>query len=63
VSAVYEYKVLQLNAAEALEDTLNTFAREGWRCKFQYVVQRWGGGHTLVVTLERKVGDPARQPS
>lgn len=53
--AIYEYKVLQLYAAEDLEHTLNYYARDGWRCKFQYVVDRWGGGKTLVVTLERKV--------
>ncbi len=52
---MYEYKVLKLSAAEVLEDALNEYAREGWRCKFQYVVEGFGGFTTLVVTLERKV--------
>lgn len=52
---MYEYKVLKLSAAEVLEDVLNEYAREGWRCKFQYVVEGFGGFTTLVVTLERKV--------
>ncbi|MBP2017518.1 hypothetical protein J2Z79_000901 [Symbiobacterium terraclitae] len=53
---MYEYKVLKLATAEELEDTLNAYARDGWRCKFQYVVEGFGGFTTLVVTLERKVG-------
>ena len=56
---MYEYKVLKLSAAEVLEDALNEYAREGWRCKFQYVVEGFGGFTTLVVTLERKVSDAA----
>lgn len=53
---MYEYKVIKLYAAEELEEVLNEHARQGWRCTFQYVVQAWGGGQTLVVTLEREVG-------
>jgi len=53
---VYEYKVLKLSSAEVLEDVLNEYAHEGWRCKFQYVVEGFGGFTTLVLTLERKVG-------
>lgn len=56
VVVVYEYKVLRLSAAEELEEVLNQHAAVGWRCKFQYVVQGFGGFTTLVVTLERKVG-------
>lgn len=52
---MYEYKVLMLYAAEELEGVLNEHAAQGWRCKFQYVVQGFGGAHTLVVTLEREV--------
>ena len=60
---MYEYKVLMLSAAEQLEGALNRYAREGWRCRFQYVVEGFGGFTKLVVTLERKVvsvpDDPA----
>lgn len=55
---MYEYKVIKLYAAEELESVLNRWAKQGWRCKFQYVVQGFGG-HTLVITLERKVGSGA----
>jgi hypothetical protein len=51
---MYEYKVLRLGTAEQLEEALNEWAAEGWRCKFQYVVEGFGG-HTLFVTLEREV--------
>jgi len=53
---MYEYRVLRLNAAEELEEALNEYAAQGWRCKFQYVVEGFGGFTSLVVTLEREVG-------
>lgn len=58
---MYEYKVIQLSAAEELEEVLNRYAAEGWRCKFQYVVQGFGGFTTLILTLERKVSSDTRE--
>lgn len=52
---MYEYRVLKLTSAEELEDVLNEYAAQGWRCKFQYVVQGFGGFTSLIVTLEREV--------
>jgi hypothetical protein len=55
---MFEYKVIQLGNAEELEEVLNEYAVQGWRCKFQYVVEGFGGA-TLVLTLERKISsDP-----
>jgi hypothetical protein len=51
---VWEYKVVKLSTAEQLEDTLNRYAADGWRCKFQYVVAGFGST-SLIVTLEREV--------
>ncbi|HWI63777.1 MAG TPA: DUF4177 domain-containing protein [Symbiobacteriaceae bacterium] len=53
---MYEYRVLRLSSAEELEEVLNEYAAQGWRCKFQYVVQGFGGFTSLIVTLEREVG-------
>ncbi|MGE5672825.1 MAG: DUF4177 domain-containing protein [Mycobacterium leprae] len=57
---MYEYKVVQLGSAEELEDVLNEYAQEGWRCKFQYVVDGFAG-HSLVVTLEREAATATRE--
>lgn len=58
---MYEYKVLRLSSAEELEEVLNKHAVQGWRCKFQYVVEGFGGFTTLIVTLEREVAPGTRQ--
>lgn len=52
---MYEYTVVKLDRAEELEEVLNQYAVQGWRCKFQYVVEGFGGFHSLIVTLEREV--------
>lgn len=57
---MYEYKVLRLSNAEELEDLLNQYAAQGWRCKFQYVVEGFGGFTSLIVTLEREVHSVGR---
>lgn len=57
---MWEYKVVRLSTAEELEETLNQYAAEGWRCKFQYVVEGFGGFTTLIVTLEREVDSAGR---
>lgn len=57
---MYEYKVVRLNSAEELENTLNHYAAQGWRCKFQYVVEGFGGFTSLIVTLEREVDSAGR---
>jgi hypothetical protein len=58
---MYEYRVIKLASAEELEEVLNDNAAEGWRCKFQYLVEGFGGFHSVIVTLEREVNAATRQ--
>ena len=61
---MYEYKVVKLSAAEELEEVLNKHATDGWRCRFQYVVEGFGGFHSLILTLERELNpDTTSGPS
>ena len=53
---MYEYKVLSLTL-QALEKTLNQYAREGWRLAAQSLNISLGAIVGEIVTLERKTGE------